>query len=340
MTRTFIGAVKQHIQRLPLAWFFPIYCLWFWLDTGRSADRLRKRLGIPLLSGTDLFAAKTSDTVFILGSGRSINEITAAQWEVIKSHDTIALNNWPVHPFVPTFYCYESAVNEPGLDEAYNFLLNNICNRASDYRPTIKIIANFKRAERPQIGKDLTHECKHNLYFVYTPVVIARTPEEFRAMVRFYRRLGLFAISPKIRNLFKYSSVLSTCLSLAIRLGYRKIVLCGVDLKTSEYFYQDSEQFPRTSSVSLRPRDETHDTAIAKPWLVPMDEMLSIIREEILEPAGVELLVASTHSLLHPRIPSAQSLFAVLRQEKHPPGKFVSVSGEAGLSGNSDRVSV
>jgi hypothetical protein len=305
-----MNVLKKQVQRLPLAFFFPIYSIWFWIENGAWAAHLRRRLGFPRLSDIDLLQAKDSDTVYILGSGRSINEISPQRWKVIKSNDTIALNNWLVHPFVPKFYCFESAVRAPGVEPAYDFLLNNIRRRAADYTQTIKIIGNLKRCEWPQIAEDIPSEWRQNLYFVNTPEVVARTPREFTSMVRYYKARGLFARESRVKGLFKYNSILSTCLSLAIRLGYRRIILCGVDLWSFDYFYHDPHYFPETASVSVSPRQEKHDTVVAKPWLVPIDQMLTVIRDEVLEPAGIELFVESTSSLLYPQIPSPpESMF-------------------------------
>ena len=229
---------------------------------------------------------------------------------MIRAHDTIGLNNWLVHPFIPKFYCFESPVREPGVEVAYDFLLNNIRRRAADYRQTIKIIGNLKRSPGLQIAQDLPEEWKENLFLAANPTVVARTQQEFTAMVRYYKACGLFTQASRIKALFKYNSILSTCLSLAIRLGYRRIVLCGVDLWSFDYFYHDPNYYPETASVSVRPREEKHDTVVAKPWLVPVDEMLIVIRDEVLEPLGIELFVESSASLLYPGIPSPpESMF-------------------------------
>src|SRR5690606_5685681 len=50
------------------------------------------------------FNYKRSDTIFLLGSGPSINRITAQQWANIKQHDSIGFNFWLAHKFIPTFY--------------------------------------------------------------------------------------------------------------------------------------------------------------------------------------------------------------------------------------------
>ena len=48
------------------------------------------------LSEPALRATRTSDVVFVFGSGASLNALTAADWRAIGAHDTIGFN-WFVH---------------------------------------------------------------------------------------------------------------------------------------------------------------------------------------------------------------------------------------------------
>lgn len=61
------------------------------------AHAASKLTGLPLLETLELRSAKTSDTVFVLGSGSSVNNISDRKWEAVSRHDSIALNFWLVH---------------------------------------------------------------------------------------------------------------------------------------------------------------------------------------------------------------------------------------------------
>ena len=50
---------------------------------------------------------KKSDTIFILGSGSTINEINEKQWKNIKKHSTIGFNYFMFHNFIPDSYLIE-----------------------------------------------------------------------------------------------------------------------------------------------------------------------------------------------------------------------------------------
>lgn len=60
--------------------------------------------GLPLLETLNLQSLRTSDTLFVLGSAWSINDISDARWKIIGKHDSIGLNFWPAHPFVPSIF--------------------------------------------------------------------------------------------------------------------------------------------------------------------------------------------------------------------------------------------
>ena len=65
---------------------------------------------------SNIFKNKNSDTLFILGSGESINSIKI--WDKIRSHDSIGFNYFIFNNFVPSFYILESTY--PEYKDEYN----------------------------------------------------------------------------------------------------------------------------------------------------------------------------------------------------------------------------
>ena len=55
------------------------------------------------LNLNQLRSFKTSDRIYILGSGESILDISKQEWDEINSHNSIGFNHWYVHDFEPTF---------------------------------------------------------------------------------------------------------------------------------------------------------------------------------------------------------------------------------------------
>ncbi len=302
-------------QHLP----YPILLRAYAATEGRHQCRLAaavaRRAGIPLLDIEVFRRRKNSDTVFVLGSGSSINRIGSERWQAIAAHDTIGFNFWPIHPFVPTFYLFESlppASKDPTFHPGmFPLLLELFARRADDYARTPKLVSNLAQAG-DQLVFHLPEGWKQELYAAEPMTYPARSSAEFRSALKYAEGKNAFDPAGRAARLFKYSSNLVACLTLALRLGYRRIVLCGVDLDDQAYFYQDPEFFPDYAQVEFAPRNMPHFITRSLPWLVPIDEVLLLLKREIMEPRSIELCVESRSSALWPRIPEApQSLYEV-----------------------------
>ena len=70
-----------------------------------TSDRL-SNIGVQPITD-DFKKRKTSDTLFVLGSGPSINDLTADDWATIGTHNSVGFNWWMVHDFVPSFYLFQ-----------------------------------------------------------------------------------------------------------------------------------------------------------------------------------------------------------------------------------------
>ena len=114
---------------------------------------------------------------------------------------------------------------------------------------------------------------------------------------------GLFKPALRIHAIFKQATTLSSLIALAIRMRYRTIVLCGVDLNHSEYFYQDPVLYPDSSSIELSPRDQPHATNVPMPWRITIDSVILEMKRQLLDPAGIQLYVESRTSALWPTVP-------------------------------------
>ena len=114
--------IKSLVKRLPHPLLMRIHHRYQLAQQSVLAREVSSRTGLPLLKTLDLRPLKTSDTVFILGSGWSINEITDARWSIIARHDSIAMNFWPFHPFVPRIYLFENIIRKVGSELMFDTL--------------------------------------------------------------------------------------------------------------------------------------------------------------------------------------------------------------------------
>ncbi len=304
--------IKSLAKRLPHPLLLRLH---YGYDLKRQSSlvgTISKRTGIPLLQNLNLSSLKSSDTVFVLGSGPSINDIPDQRWRTIGRHDSIGFNFWPVHSFIPKIYLFEN-IDRARAGLVYDALHSLLLRRARDYRNTSKIICTLSEPrplEQGQMVLDLPEEFCSHLFVTFPVGVVARDEEELRKGMRYLRQHRVFDPTTHVAWHFMYGGSVFSAMSLAVRMNYRRIVLCGVDLGNAEYFYQDAQRYPETSEWEFADRKRAHLTARRLPWLVPAQQAIYCFKQEILEPAGIELFVENCSSTLFPKVPEApKSLF-------------------------------
>jgi hypothetical protein len=144
------------------------------------AKNLACAANLPLLHELCLAPLKTSDTVFILGSGWSINEIPDERWSAIARHESIGFNFWPVHPFVPCIFVFENLCT--GLQQdLYRAFFATTARRADDYRGVVKIATEPHAQSERQLLPELPPAFRNNLYVGYSSPVVARSVSELES---------------------------------------------------------------------------------------------------------------------------------------------------------------
>ncbi len=306
--------IRALAKRLPHPLLMRLHQRYQLAQQSALAREVSGRTGLPLLETLDLAPLKSSDTVFLLGSGRSINEIRDDRWRVIGRHDSIAMNFWPAHAFVPRIYLFENIARIPGCELVFDALLGLLRRRAEDYRNTVKIVSELQPLDSRQLILEIPHPFRRNLYVGYSVGVVARTERELIAGLHYLSRKGIFSVRDRIPWHFRYQSSVTTAISLAVRMNYRRIILCGIDLGKAEYFYHDPERYPEACSWEFMPRDQPHLMAQRFAWGLPTQEAIYLFKQEVLDPAGIELFVENRSSKLFPQIAQAPpSLFEDLR---------------------------
>jgi hypothetical protein len=240
---------------------------------------LRNRGAYRVLSEVELKATRKRDTVFIFGSGGSLNEITPDEWQQIAEGDTLGFN-WFVHQrFVRCDY----------------HLVREICSTDLD-----------RTTWQPEIRQYFELIAANPLY-AHT-VFLVQTG--FRA-TNGNRAIGLRLLPPAARvflwrsrrdlaeptrslaeGLTHAHSTLQECVNFAYLMGWRRIVLVGVDLYDRQYFWMP----PGAPLWSDATTAEVHRTAAG------LIESLGRWRRQF-EREGVELFVYNPRSLLAAVLP-------------------------------------
>jgi hypothetical protein len=304
--------IRSLAKHLPHPLLYRLYHHTRLREESARAAKAADHAGLPLLQTLNLYDLRASDTLFVLGSASSINEISEDRWRAIGRHDSVGINFWPAHPFVPRFFHFENMTydEQPAMYDALRALLER---RSEAYINTLKIVTEVNPIGPRQTVFELPEGMKRNLYVGFSVPVVARNEEELRAGIRYLRSIGAFTPRGKVAWLFKYGGSVIAMMMLAAIMGYRRIVLCGVDLNMQDYFYHDRERYPESADWEFVSRREIHLTTRRLPWLVPAQAAVHIFKELILDPAKIELYVESRASTLYPRVPLAPlSLFEEL----------------------------
>lgn len=239
----------------------------------------------------ELKAHKSSQKLAILGSGASINAMTQDDFAFISSIDSMALNKWGLHhKFIPDFYKFELTLSmyEDWID-GMNAQSNSYRDTIFIYEPERMYAQGFNTAE---LLSELNSEIVDGLVDIRIFQYHINTDDEYN--------LGtmkvLFPTSFGSR-IFHQRGSLSQALSMGYYLGYDDIILYGVDLNHSGYFWENQNlDNDRQASKNRHPTAQHRDTK-------GVQEFINFVYDNILNPEGIGLYVADQNSLLYPKIP-------------------------------------
>lgn len=255
-----------------------------------------------LLKNKNIFVSK--NTCFIFGSGGSVNSLTDSNWNYIKSQTSIGINSWILHRFVPSILIFEC-----GRDPNYNGLFfENIKKREKEYQNTIVLWKDACRAIQGNQYRGFKGPAK-NLFFplIYKPCSFREgaTPKDtslFGVIQFVLRKLGI--------PVFHYSrATVVLAIDIAVRLGFKEIVLCGVDLNSTKYFWEvDDANAMICGEIELPPTtgqegQVIHSTIDPLVYPLTVDQVIYNLDEKYLRPLNINLFVGSEKSALFPRLP-------------------------------------
>jgi hypothetical protein len=259
------------------------------------------------LSRLDFSKYRSSDTVFVFGTGASINEYPQSWWDVVRSHDSIGMNFFLLHEHVPTFQVMEDV---HGIRAR---LLRTRYLDTGDYRGVPLIVktqitnlSSKRVGERVDELSELPDEIKPHVYLSVDLLAAGKTVEDMETSYRLMDRLGFWRPKPRFLLLSKRRGSVSYVINLAVRAGYRRIVLCGVDLNHTEYFYDSRRDEFSAAGVPVPINDEVgpvHSTNDPGENPVTIHQVILAIKRTILDPHGIELYVGATSSALYPEVP-------------------------------------
>lgn len=241
-------------------------------------------------SGLKYYKRK-SDTLFILGSGKTINEIPLENWNTIKNkYDSIGFNFWQMHKHVPDLYVFEPMINNrlPTFIENFNKI-------ESDYKNVPIYVKDYTNIK---LNKELINswpkKLKDNLIplkvYQFSSKDISKTIRVLKKSINKHKNGKSYDVYPQVKV------SVNLMIAFGIILGFRKIVFCGIDLNSTDYFWEFDNELIRDNltlpSNFHKPGSKMHRTMSRG---VPISEYIYSICDEF---DDIEFFTSSENSLL------------------------------------------
>ena len=305
--KSFLRRVLEHVACTPIRFLIDL------LGSRRSRRVLDdscarfgwKALNLQVL--VNLRERKNSDTLYILGSGSSVNQVSDEMWDQIAGHVSVGINHWTLHKFVPDVYAVEPvpdsrrdvgrSVTSLEVDHLNHLRL---LDRSAVYKSEAIVIClaprtvgeNAQVMELPERLRDRMY-----MYFRFTPFT--------RMEKNIADDYGRFLNSRLDRTTSLVGpdsgATLVRLLGIAVKTGFKHVVLVGVDLSTT-YFWQEKGANlveARYHAFSQPMTGKVHETVLTNNRPFSVLSVLSAY-SRLLRGRGVGLEVWSpTPELLH-----------------------------------------
>lgn len=260
LARWWVLYVYRHLRALPYN-----YPAW-------RADCENRNL-YPRLSEEDLRTSRKSDTVFVCGTGYSVLSITPEEWGRIGQHDVLSFRDFPKQNFVKADFHVTGEIDD--VDQYAQAINDNPL-----YDETFFLVQEGISA------------CMGNRLLGW------RKLSEGRKIFR-YRRLGRAMMIPFSRSfsdgvVHGFGSIVGM-VNIAYLLGWKHIVLVGIDLYDHRYFFMPPDKTREVEKSGLT-------------YASPFTQGKQIVDQigmwrDLMQAEGVHIYAYNPRSLLTDRIP-------------------------------------
>lgn len=175
---------------------------------------------------------KTSDTIFILAPGSSINNYSESDFELISKSNSIGINNFVIHDFHPTVYLLETQPK----DLNYFKIVKKLKKQNSSSIFIYKGFSSLSNTKFKNFINNIFDMPKNlNVFFAkdaYLKGEWMNISSNIKSRV--------FDIE-KSDYIYNYISSLNYSVMLSYKLGYQNIVLCGFDMDHKYFYCEDAK---------------------------------------------------------------------------------------------------
>lgn len=180
---------------------------------------------------------KKSEKIFIFGGGSSINDLTRKNFMEINKNCSIGINMWIFHKFVTDYYMIE-LTNDNNLNERFRLKILSLLNKKSK-SPMFLIYKAPHVFAKPSQWIKLKNSKKVFFYEYLRPDIFKNNIEfEFKNTLNFLSKKN------KKSNVLTLgiTATIIRAISLSLLLGYAKVIILGIDLKNTNYFWKNEDK--------------------------------------------------------------------------------------------------
>lgn len=279
-----------------------------YLNMGMFYDRTRRFLrslwgqyrNVPYISYGELVNKKNSDTVFIIGSGTTINGYSEEMREEIAKNDSITFNNSILYGIHSTYHMIVTRADD--MIVCHNL---NIFHAKS---PDTILLLKTSPAGKNTL-EHISFPLRKHCFLVKAQTMPVKRVCDLESVLRFVSgKSKRYCRNREIAYLLYQKRASAFELALMARdLGYKKIVLCGVELNNDNYFFEEMAQEYEKEGYIVPPlmhtegeKHMTNDPALGE---VTVSELIYALNDNILKKEEIDLYVATENSVLADRLP-------------------------------------
>lgn len=233
-----------------------------------------------ILTREQLLEKKTSDTIFVLGSGASIKYINPNCWSRIGGVNSIGFNWFCHHQFGPSFFLIREQANTKARNkdgETVEALLKDLSKPS--YASTTLFVHDVSHAKK---ARSYSREIDK---FSQDGVIVRDVPSKPTVSRMKYDILD--------RGVCHGKCTLTNVLHICLWMKYKTIAFVGVDLYDSRYFWLGRKSVRRNISTKGLSQRSTHPVT---------GHVLNLVRM-IKSNFKVNLFTTNSKSLLTQQIP-------------------------------------
>lgn len=185
-----------------------------------------------VVSAETVLKPERKSKLVVLGGGASVNNLSSDFFDKLEDYDVIALSYAVLLPVKVDYFLYEIPRSKE-LSQEHNEILYP---RLADKNKKGGIGSFFVKNPNTKLGK-LRRAFPLILPSITFPIHV-QSEKKLAYMIRFFKKTGLSR-----KYFFQSRGSLFSSVFWGDSIGYKEILLVGIDLNTVEYFYEDKNKW-------------------------------------------------------------------------------------------------